>query len=264
MNILISHKHRVLHLALNRQEKRNALNADMCRNLVKEVTEAQERDDVGSILITAVGTVFCSGMDLDEARGPNEANLTAAHEALFTMGATSVKPIIVAVNGAALGGGLGLAAQGHVVLAAEGAGMGLPEIKIGLWPFLVYRSVEAALGPRRTLALSLSGALFHAEEAKEWGLVQVVCPAAEIADISKAMARELAKASPLAISTGMQYYHESRHLKSAEAGLLAAKLRDKIMVSADFAEGCLAFKQKREPQWPSMPESFYGKSKVLS
>lgn len=262
MNILISHKHRVLHLALNRQEKRNALNAEMCRSLVKEVSEAQSRDDVGSVLISAVGTVFCSGMDLDEARSPNEANLTAAHEALFTMGATSVKPIVMAVNGAALGGGLGLAAQGHVVLAAEGAGMGLPEIKIGLWPFLVYRSVEAALGPRRTLALSLSGSMFHAQEAKQWGLVHEVCPAAEIVDRSKAMARELAKASPFAISAGMQYFHESRYLKWAEAGVLAAKLRENIMASKDFEEGCLAFKQKREPQWPSMPESFYRQSKV--
>jgi enoyl-CoA hydratase/carnithine racemase len=264
MNILISHKHRVLHLALNRQEKRNALNADMCRTLVKEVTEAQNRDDVGAVLITAVGTVFSSGMDLDEARGPNEANLTAAHEALFTMGSASVKPIVVAVNGAALGGGLGLVAQGHVVLAAEGAAMGLPEIKIGLWPFLVYRSIEAALGPRRTLALSLSGSLFHAHEAEEWGLVHQVCPAAEVSDRAKAMARELAKASPLAISAGMQYFHQSRHLKSAEAGLLAAKLREKIMASKDFEEGCLAFKQHREPKWPSMPQSFYESSKVMS
>lgn len=258
MNILISHKHRVLHLTLNRQDKRNALNAEMCRTLVKEVWEAQNRDDVGSILISAVGTVFCSGMDLDEARGPNEANLTAAHEALFTLGANSMKPIVISVNGAALGGGLGLLAQGHIVLAADGAAMGLPEIKIGLWPFLVYRSVEAALGPRRTLALSLTAYTFHAEEAMEWGLVHQVCPVAEITDRSKAMARELAKASPVAIGAGMQYFHESRHLKWAEAGLLAARLRDKIMGSKDFEEGCLAFKQKREAHWPSMPEGFYG------
>jgi enoyl-CoA hydratase/carnithine racemase len=260
MNILISHKHRVLHLTLNRQDKRNALNAEMCRSLVKELSEAQSRDDVGAILISAVGTVFCAGMDLDEARSPNEANLTAAHEALFTMGANSMKPIVIAVNGAALGGGLGLVAQGHVVLASEGAAMGLPEIKIGLWPFLVYRSIEAALGPRRTLALSLTAYSFHAQEAMEWGLVHQVCPAAEIVDRSKAMARELAKASPLAISAGMQYFHESRHLKLAEAGLLAAKLREKIMGSKDFEEGCLAFKQKREAHWPSMPEDFYSKA----
>jgi enoyl-CoA hydratase/carnithine racemase len=259
MNILISHKHRVLHLALNRQDKRNALDADMCRTLVKEVSEAQNRDDVGSILISAIGTVFCSGMDLDEALGPHEANLSAAHEALFTMGSTSMKPIVVAVNGAALGGGLGLVAQGHVVLASEGAAMGLPEIKIGLWPFLVYRSIEAAVGPRRMLALSLTAHMFHAQEAMEWGLVHQVCPAAEIADRSKAMARELAKASPLAIGAGMQYFHESRHLKWTEAGLLAAKLRDKIMASDDFKEGCQAFKHKRDAHWPSMPTSFYNR-----
>ncbi|MBV8073176.1 MAG: enoyl-CoA hydratase/isomerase family protein [Acidobacteriaceae bacterium] len=264
MNILITHKHRVLQLVLNRQEKRNALNADMCRTLVKEVSEAQSRDDVGSILISAVGTVFCSGMDLDEARGPNEANLTAAHEALFTMGSTSIKPIVISVNGAALGGGLGLVAQGHVVLASEGAIMSLPEIRIGLWPFLVYRSIEAALGPRRTLALSLTASVFHAEEGKQWGLVDHVAPPAEIADRAKAMARELAKSSPIAISAGMQYFHESRLLKWAEAGVLAGKLREKIMASKDFEEGCLAFKQHRDAHWPSMPEGFYEKNKALS
>jgi len=264
MKILITHKHRVLHLTLNRPDKRNALDAEMCRTLFQEVSEAQTRDDVGAILISAMGTVFCAGMDLDEARGPHEADLTVAHEALFTIGANSMKPIVIAVNGAALGGGLGLVAQGHIVLASEGAAMGLPEIKIGLWPFLVYRSVEAALGARRTLALSLTGSMFHAEAALEWGLVQQVCPYAELSDRSKAMARDLAKASPTAIAAGMQYFHESRQMKWQEAGQLAAKLRDKLMTSEDFKEGCLAFKERREPHWPSMKASLQENDKVAS
>lgn len=264
MNILITHKHRVLQLTLNRLDKRNALNSEMCRTLYNEVSEAQIRGDVGAILISAMGTVFCSGMDLDEARGPNEANLTAAHEALFTMGAASGKPIVIAVNGTALGGGLGLVAQGHVVLAAEGATMGLPEIKIGLWPFLAYRSVEAALGARKTLALSLSGSSFNAREAMAWGLVDQVCPGGELKDRSKAMARELAKASPEAVAAGMQYFKESRHLGWAEAGQLAAKMREKGMANDDFKEGYLAFKQRREPHWPSIPKDFYDESKIPS
>src|SRR5579884_1037556 len=176
MQVLTAKKHRVLHIALNRPEKRNALTVEMANAINEAVREAQEADDVGCILITGHGPVFCAGMDLDEAVASPDAQMEAAHEELFSMGARSLKPIVVAANGTALGGGLGLVAQGHVVLAAEGAVFGLPEIRIGLWPLLVYRSVSAALGPRRTLELSLTGQPFQAEEGFEWGLVSRVCP----------------------------------------------------------------------------------------
>jgi enoyl-CoA hydratase/carnithine racemase len=253
----IHEKHRVLHITLNRPDKRNALTYEMCLGLAEAVTSAQKRDDVGAILIAAAGQVFCAGMDLDEAVHPHHPNLTSAHEDVFTMGAHSLKPIIVCVNGPALGGGLGLVAQGHVVMAAQTAVFGLPEIRIGLWPFLVYRSVESALGARRTLELSLVGRVFHAPDALQWGLVHQICPADEVCPRANALARDLAKASPGAVAAGMQYFRDSRGKSLAEAGELAATLRAHLMQSEDFKEGCAAFKEKREPRWPSMPETFY-------
>jgi enoyl-CoA hydratase/carnithine racemase len=254
MHLLTSCQQRVLHLVLNRQDKRNALDADMCSGIVKAITDAQQRTEVGCILISAHGSVFCSGMDLDEAVGPNAGQLAGVHEALFTIGMTSLKPIVVCAGGAALGGGLGLVAQGHVVLAAEGAAFALTEIRVGLWPFLVYRAVEAALGARRTLELSLTGHVFHSQEALEWGLVHQVCPAAETLERAKGLAREIAKASPLAISTGMRYVRDARGRSQEQAGELAAALRDGLMRSDDFKEGVAAFKHRREPRWPSMPQ----------
>jgi len=196
----------------------------------------------------------------------HEDELADIHEDLFTIGANSSKPIVVSVNGAALGGGLGLVAQGHVVLAGHGAVFGLPEIRVGLWPFLVYRAVEAAMGARRTLELSLTGRVFHAADALQWGMVHDVCPPAEVADRANALARELAKASPTAIAAGMQYFHHSRGRTSKEAGELARKLRAELMRSADFKEGYEAFKQKREPHWPSMshPSGERGKLRTHS
>lgn len=253
MHLLTSHKQRVLHLMLNRPDKRNALDAEMCSGIINAIADAQQRADVGCILISGQGSVFCSGMDLDEAIGPDSSKLSQIHETLFTIGATSLKPIVVCVGGAALGGGLGLVAQGHAVLAAEGAAFALTEIRVGLWPFLVYRAVEAALGPRRTLELSLTGQIFHSHAACEWGLVHQVCPPAETLDRAKGLAREIAKASPAAISIGMRYVRDARGRSHQEKGELAATLRDELMQSDDFKEGVAAFKHKREPRWPSMP-----------
>ncbi len=252
MDLLIDRKCRVLNVTLNRPEKRNALNAEMCAGIVKAIRSVQDEPEVGAILIGALGHAFCAGMDLNEAAAMHDDELAAVHDELFTVGSASLKPIVVCVNGSALGGGLGLVAQGHIVIASHGARFGLPEIRIGLWPFLVYRSLEAAMGPRKTLELSLTGRVFPAADALQWGLVHQVCDTGELADHGQALARELAKASPAAVTAGMRYFHESRGKSWKEAGELATQLRAGIMQGADFQEGYRAFKEKRDPRWPSL------------
>lgn len=256
MELLTQIKKRVLHMTLNRPDKRNALTAAMCQEILEQVRDAQTNSDIGSVLICASGSVFCAGMDLDET-GPGGPELERVHEELFTMGLRSLKPIVIGVQGAALGGGLGLVAQADVVIASDKAVFGLPEVRIGLFPFIVYRAVEAAIGNRRTLQASLTGHLFHPEEAMQWGLVHKICPAVELGDRIKVMARELAKASPEAISAGLEYVRRSRGVSMEEAGRVAAELRRRVMAGEDFKEGVTAFKEKREPRWPSLPKSFY-------
>ncbi len=257
MTLTVERKHRILHLTLNRPEKRNALTSEMCAGIVDAIRSAQDDAQVGSILVCAAGPVFCAGMDVDEALSMSHGELSDLHDDLFSVGFHSRKPIVVCVSGAALGGGVGLVAQGHVVFASENSVFGLTEIRIGLWPFMVYRSVEAAIGARRTLELSLTGKTFNSHHALDWALVHQVCPPSETLDRAKGMARELAKASPAAIETGLDYYHRSRGKSWEEAGDIAAELRLKVMESEDLKEGFDAFKHKREPQWPSMPPEFY-------
>lgn len=258
MNDILVHDHyRVLHLTLNRPTKRNALTLQMCKDIVAAVRTAEERNDIGCTLMTANGSVFCAGMDLSEAPPMNE--LLAVHEELFTLGARAKKPIVMSVNGAALAGGLGLVAQGHVVLASPNAVFGLPEVRIGFWPFVVYRAMETALGQRRTLELSLTGASFQAQQGLAWGLVHQIHPASELHDTSKGVAREIAKSSPLALAAGLQYVREAEGKSATEAGVIAARLRAELMGSADYKEGTAAFHEKREPHWPSMPIDFYAK-----
>lgn len=257
--LTVERNHRVLHVILNRPEKRNALTSEMCAGIVQAIRSAQDDIHVGSILLSAAGPVFCAGMDVDEALAMSHAQLADLHDDLFSIGFHSKKPIIVCVNGAAFGGGVGLVAQGHIVLASENSVFGLTEIRIGMWPFMVYRSVEAAVGPRRTLELSLTGRTFNSHDALHWGLVHQVCPPPETCDRANGIAREIAKASPAAIEAGLEYYHGSRGSSWKEAGDLAAKLRVKVMESEDLKEGFEAFRHKREPHWPSMPAEFYPK-----
>ena len=180
---------RLLRLTLNRPDKRNALNAALCHALVNALEDAARDPAVGAILLTANGKAFCAGMDLAEIEpGADAEEINAVHEQLFTVGARLTKPLIAGVHGAALAGGTGLVANCHIVVAAPGATFGLTEIRLGLWPFLVYRAVAAALGDRRTLELSLTGRIFDTAEARQLGLVH------EVADAPQERALEIARA----------------------------------------------------------------------
>lgn len=243
---------RVLRVTLDRPEKRNALDEATCRALVEALSEADRDDSVGCVLLEAEGKAFCAGMDLDEALSSDPAVLAHVHEEVFTAGARLRVPIVGAIGGPALGGGLGLVANTHVAVAAQGSSFGLTEIRVGLWPFLVYRAVEAALGPRRTMELSLTGRTFGTQEALQWGLVQQVVPAFELDDRASAIAEELAGASPDAVCRGMEFAHRSRGLDLKAAGELAQRVRAAAFTSPDFKEGVAAFREKRRPSWPSL------------
>jgi enoyl-CoA hydratase/carnithine racemase len=246
----VSRDGRVLRLALNRPEKRNALSADLCRDLVRSIEDASADPTIGAILLAGNGKSFCAGMDLQEIGGGDSEAVNQAQEFLFTLGAALSKPLIAAVRGAALGGGTGLVANCHIVVAAEDATFGLTEIRLGLWPFLVFRALTAAMGERRTVELALTGRIFGAAEAREFGLVHEISanPEARGAEI----AAEVAAHSPTAILSGMTFVQEARGEDWRESGEIARRIRDEIFQSADFKEGIRAFREKRRPVWPSL------------
>ncbi len=245
-SLILSREGRVLRLTLAREEKRNALNAELCQAIV----EACEEPDasVGAILLDARGKVFCAGMDLVEVR---QVDPTEWHERLFTLGTRLRKPLVVAVGGPAVGGGLGLVANAHVAIAAQGSSFGLTEVRIGLWPYLIYRAVVDAVGGRRALELSLTGRIFGPNEALQYGLIHEVVPAIELDDRATAIAELLANWSPEAIARGLHFVDQSRGLDVAAGGALAAAMRAENFASPDFAEGLAAFEAKRAPVWPS-------------
>jgi enoyl-CoA hydratase/carnithine racemase len=251
-NLETSRDGRVLHVVLKRPEKRNALNAQLCRALVRTLEEAFRDDAVGAILLAGNGKHFCAGMDLSEMSTVTADEISTAQEQLFTIGARADKPIVAAVTGASLGGGMGLVGNCHIVVAHPEATFGLTEIRIGLWPFLVFRALAAGLGERRVLELALTGRIFPAPEAKEMGLIQELAadPLARAAEI----ACSLADSSPTTIRSGLAFAREVRGRDWVTAGEIARRVRDQVFESADFAEGLLAFREKRAPRWPSLSQ----------
>ncbi len=257
-SLQIEREGRILRLALNRPERRNALNLELCEALVEALEAAESDTGVGAVLLCGNGKSFCAGMDLHEVLSPTGAAINDVHERIFTAGLRMTKPLIAAVHGAALAGGTGLAANCHIVIAAEDATFGLTEIRIGLWPFVIFRTVAAALGERRATELALSGRIFGASEAREYGLVHHVVDAAGLMDRAREIAGAIAAASPTAIRAGLEFVREARGKDWAEAGELACRMRKEVFRSADFHEGIRAFQEKRQPHWPSYETQHLG------
>lgn len=248
--IEVKQEGRVLTISLNRPEKRNALNLKLCRELTEAFDHADFDLSVGAIVLNANGPVFCGGMDLKEVLEINENQLAAIHERLFTTIQRVRTPIVAAVHGSAMAGGTGLVANAHIVIAHPETVFALTEIRVGLWPVLIFRSVCHAMGERRTVELALTGRDFSALEALDYGLVT------EIADDPMRRAKEIATVlssfSPIALKAGLDYVHQIRGLDWEHAGRVGLKTRDRLLSSEDFKEGSRAFLEKRQPSWPSL------------
>ena len=240
---------RLLRLTLNRPDKRNALDANLCRALVRALDDAAGDPAVGAIVLTGNGKAFCAGMDLAEiAEGADTTEINAVHEQLFTIGARLTKPLIAGVHGAALAGGTGLVANCHIVVAGPEA---------SLWP---HRNPSGALavpglsGRRRPRWESggrwnfrSPGRTFGGAEAREFGLVHEAGGRRRRRGRSKSPGR-----SPGSVRRrcGAEWPSSSevRGLDWEAAGAVAREVRNQVFTGEDFQEGIRAFREKRSPR----------------
>lgn len=229
----------VLRIALNRPEKRNALNLAMCEQLLDALERAGNESGVGAILLSGNGPVFCAGMDLKDSLEADPGRLAEVHQRLFSIIDRMRKPIVAAVHGAALAAGAGLTANSHIVIAHPATRFALTEIRIGLWPVMIFRAIEMAVGERRAAELSLTGRDFSTAEALQYGLVT------EISDDPTKRAGEIAmklcEFSSLAISTGLEFVQQIRGRDWPTALRIGRVLRDRLLESDNYKEGVRAF-----------------------
>ncbi len=243
-------------LVIDREEARNALNAEVLEGLVEGLAGARADDDVRVVVLTGAGDrAFCAGADLAGGLQGGDGGAVAEHDArgmlrrLFAAVEELDKPLVGRVNGHALAGGMGVALACDLLVAADDAQFGTPEVKVGLWPFVISALIAEHVGPKRALDLMMTGRRLGAEEAREWGLVNRVVPRDELDAAVAELAGTLVAGSPVAMKLGRRSFHEARDMGPHAAMAYLHGMLDLATRTEDVVEGVSAFFQKREPEW---------------
>lgn len=240
----------VLVMTLDRPEVMNAVDGALTRDLgaVLERLEDDARLRVG--VITGAGPAFCAGLDMKAvaAGAPIAATRHPEHGFAGITARPIGKPLVAALNGAAVGGGLEIALACDLIIAAEGARLGLPEVRHGVFAAGGGVARLARQLPERVASeLLLAGRLMSAAEAREWGLVNAVVPEADVLGEALRTAREIAANAPLAVRA------TKRVLAAVRTDPHAAAISDEeagpVFASEDAAEGIAAFAERRRPRF---------------
>ena len=245
----------VARVTIDRPERRNAMSFGVMQGLLDAMQRARSDDAVRVVVLTGAGDrAFCAGADLGgiaENAGP-----AAVHDArglladLFRSMYGLGKPTIARVRGYALAGGFGLACACDLVIAADDAVFGTPEIDVGLWPYMITVPLLRSLPPKRVLELMMTGRRVDAVEAERLGFVTRVVPVAELDTAVDELAATLASKSPLIMRWGRDAFY--RVLEQPDSDAALAYLQTMLSITTqteDAAEGVAAFAQKRTPEW---------------
>ena len=243
--VLTEARGRVLLITLNRPDAMNAINGALSTGLVEAIHELDSNDAYTCGVLTGNGRGFCAGMDLKAfAAGENIGPMmTFIREGCE-------KPLIGAVEGFALAGGLELALTCDLLVAAEGSKLGIREVKVGLFAAGGgLQRLPSRVGFGRAMEMAITGDPILAEEAKEVGMVARVAPKGEAVDVALALAESVAENAPLAVKASKQLIWTA--LDTDEAGFYEVQngLMGSVFSSNDAKEGPRAFAEKRAPEW---------------
>jgi enoyl-CoA hydratase/carnithine racemase len=225
MTLLIEDRGAVRIVILNRPEKRNALNSELTRALLDALRAADADASVGCVVLTGAGAGFCAGADLGEFKGLKDPQAAEARAELtmqlhLSFSRMSI-PVITAINGAAMGGGAGLAIAGDMAVMAEGAKLGYPETKHGIVAAIVLANLVRQIGRKAAFELVSLGEPIDAARALRLGLVNYVFAESEILDETLKIAGKLAAVDRAALSETKRLFHEVADLpldKALERG----------------------------------------------
>lgn len=250
-NILSEVSRGINTITINRPNKLNALNKDTIEELHEAFTEAEDNDDVKVIIVTGSGEkAFVAGADISEFANfsVKEGKKLAAkgQDILFDFVENLSKPIIAAVNGFALGGGLELAMACHFRLASENAKMGLPEVSLGVIPgYGGTQRLPNLVGKGRAMEMIMTAGMIDANTALSYGLVNHVTSQEELLPLCEKIASKIARNSTVAISAAIEAIN-ANYVDGTNGFHVEIEAFGNCFGTEDFAEGTQAFLQKRK------------------
>jgi len=245
---------RVAHVTLDRPERLNAISVGLMTDLVKAFDSFSNNDDVWAVLITGTGErAFCAGIDLKELNEGDQtlrlANMPMGgpERNLFETILECQKPVVAALNGVAAGAGCEIALACDVRLAADHVRIGLPEAKRGMGANFGSQLLPRLIPRGIAYEMLYTGEFMSVDDARKWGLINRVVPAASLADEAKQFCANIVSNAPLTIRRYKAMIGRGAELPLASALRLHAGPNP--YTSADRAEGVAAFVEKRAPQW---------------
>ncbi len=253
-NLLIEYKERIQYIIVNRESKLNALNKETLNELHIAVSDAFQNQQVGGIILTGAGKkAFVAGADISEfnglgAEGGRDLAVTA-QKTVFDLIENGNKPVIAAINGFALGGGLELAMASHIRIASDNAKMGLPEATLGLIPgYGGTQRLTQLVGKGKALEMIMTSDMITAAEAHQFGLVNHVVSQDDLLFKAEEILNKILLRAPLAIASAIKAVNAV-----AKDGVDGFEIEinefSKCFESNDFAEGVSAFLERRKAQF---------------
>jgi methylglutaconyl-CoA hydratase len=254
-SILVSREGSTLRITLNRPEVRNAFDAESIAAITQAAATAAEDQTLRAIVLAGAGKIFCAGADLgwmSQAIGfTHRENLADAEDLARMLERLNTLPVplIGRLHGAALGGGVGLAAVCDIVVAAEDTVFALSEVKLGILPAVISPYVIRKIGESAARELFVTGTRFGAGRAREIGLVHEVVPLAELDEAIARRLTDIHTSGPLAVAAAKSLIREIAARNPSDViGFTTNSIADQ-RVSPEGQEGMRAFLEKRKPSW---------------
>ena len=250
-NIVVETKGRVGIIRLNRPQALNALNKALIAELTQSIEAFDGDDKIGGMLITGSDKAFAAGADIKErADKPFIEAYLGDFVSNWDAVAHARKPIVAAVAGFALGGGCELALQSDVVIAADNAKFGQPEIKLGVIPGIGgTQRLTHAVGTAKAMDLILTGRMMDAAEAEKSGLVARVVPTANLIDEAMKIADTIANMSLPSVLAAKEAVNRAFESGLSEGVVFERRIFHALFATEDQKEGMKAFVEKRAPKW---------------
>lgn len=250
--VLVERKGKVMVITLNRPKAGNSVNPDVTYGLENALNLAEADPDVYVVILTGAGEkIFCGGMDLKHmAQFGNKGVTIEGHGFAGFAERWFSKPLICAVNGSAMGGGTEFALACDIIVAADHAKFGLPEVKRGILaaaggPIRLMRSVPRAIA----MEMLFTGDPITAQRAYEVGMVNQVVPREELMNAAMTMAERIIANAPIPVKGAKELAYKSYNMDMDDAFALSLKIKNRVYTSDDSKEGPKAFAEKRAPVW---------------